>query len=132
MKLESVAIPAKGEYSIPLSFKKVKNRTVLDTGNILKSVIDLINDGVEKSEIAYAGQVAVSEGLSKIAVDAARKKDVKCIGATGGTFYNELISLTTKNYIENNGFEFIQHKNSCAGDGSVSLGQAIVAAYKKK
>ena len=132
MKLESVAIPAKGEYNIPLSFKKVKNRTVLDTGNILKSVIDLINDGVEKSEIAYAGQVAVSEGLSKIAVDAARKKDVKCIGATGGTFYNELISLTTKNYIENNDFEFIQHKNSCAGDGSVSLGQAIVAAYKKK
>ena len=32
-----------------------------------------------------------------------------------------------KNYIENSGYKFIQHTNTCAGDGSVSLGQAIIA-----
>ena len=32
--------------------------------------------------------------------------------------------------IEENGYNFIQHKNTCAGDGSVSLGQAIVAKTK--
>ena len=30
-------------------------------------------------------------------------------------------------YVEKEGFEFIQHINSCPGDGSVSLGQAIIA-----
>ena len=57
----------------------------------------------------------------------ASKKSVKNIGATGGVFYNEAITNTVKNHIESNGFNFIQHKNTCAGDGSVSLGQAIIA-----
>ena len=33
-----------------------------------------------------------------------------------------------KNIIEKSGYEFIQHEGSCCGDGSVSLGQAIVAS----
>ena len=63
---------------------------------------------------------------------AADKKGLSDIGATGGVFYNEAITDTVKNYIENNGFNFIQHKNTCAGDGSVSLGQAIVCKKKDK
>lgn len=38
--------------------------------------------------------------------------------------------MTIKNVVENAGFRFLQHRNSCAGDGSVSLGQAVVAALK--
>ena len=34
--------------------------------------------------------------------------------------------------IENAGLKFIQHTNSCPGDGSVSLGQAIVAGINFK
>ena len=41
-------------------------------------------------------------------------------------FYNEAITQYCKEYIEKEGLNFIQHKNSCCGDGSVSLGQAIV------
>ena len=61
------------------------------------------------------------------AIDAAEKKNIKDIGATGGVFYNEAITNAVKNRITQNGFNFIQHTNTCAGDGSVSLGQAIIA-----
>lgn len=71
-----------------------------------------------------------SKGLSQIAIENADKKGVEVIGATGGVFYNEAITDTCKKYIEENGYNFIQHKNTCAGDGSVSLGQAIVAKTK--
>lgn len=74
-----------------------------------------------------AGQKAVSIGLAKLAVESAKEKGIKTIGATGGVFYNEAITSYIKEYIENEGFEFIQHANSCPGDGSVSLGQAIIA-----
>ena len=57
----------------------------------------------------------------------ADKKGIKTIGATGGVFYNESITNNVKNYIESNEYNFIQHKNTCCGDGSVSLGQSIVA-----
>ena len=57
----------------------------------------------------------------------AEKKNILDIGATGGVFYNEAITDTVKNCIESNGYNFIQHLNTCAGDGSVSLGQSITA-----
>jgi hydrogenase maturation protein HypF len=131
MKLESAAIGAEGNIKIPIKIKKLNNLPVLDTSDILKEIMSLISEGADKKEIAYASQIAISEGLSEIAVRSAELKNVEYIGATGGTFYNEAITLNTKNYIENEGYNFIQHRNSCAGDGSVSLGQAIVAAYKK-
>ena len=97
------------------------------TSEILKEVVKLYQSGEKKADVAAAGQNAIARGLSKLAIQSADKKYIKEIGATGGVFYNEAITNTVKNCIENNGFNFIQHKNTCAGDGSVSLGQAIIA-----
>ena len=105
---------------------EIKNNQ-LNTTEILKEVVKLYQDGNKASDVAKAGQIAIARGLSELAVNAADKKKINSIGATGGVFYNENITNTVKNYIENNGYDFIQHKNTCAGDGSVSLGQAIVA-----
>jgi hydrogenase maturation protein HypF len=38
--------------------------------------------------------------------------------------------MTIKKVVEDAGYRFIQHRNSCAGDGSVSMGQAAVAGLK--
>lgn len=127
MKLESVAYGARGDIEIPF---EIKNNT-LNTTKILKEVIELKEKGENVKEIANAAQNTISNGLSELAIRSADKKGVNQIGATGGVFYNEAITLACKNYITRRGFEFIQHKNTCAGDGSVSLGQAIVAKLKK-
>lgn len=127
MKLESVAYGARGDIEIPFEIKNNK----LNTSKILKEVIELKEKGENIKEIANAAQNAISNGLSELAIRSADKKGVNQIGATGGVFYNEAITLACKNYITSRGFEFIQHKNTCAGDGSVSLGQAIVAKLKK-
>lgn len=127
MKLESVAYGARGDIEIPFEIKNNK----LNTSKILKEVIELKEKGENVKEIANAAQNTISNGLSELAIRSADKKGVNQIGATGGVFYNEAITLACKNYITSRGFEFIQHKNTCAGDGSVSLGQAIVAKLKK-
>ena len=132
MKLESFAYGASGDLTIPYEIKKVDNRQVLDTSNLISSIMELIANGENKKEIAAGGQVAISEGLAEIAIDCASKKGIDVIGATGGVFYNEAITLATKNYIEKEGFKFVQHINSCAGDGSVSLGQAAIVSSKTK
>jgi len=130
MKLEAFAYGASGDISIEPTFKKIDGRPTLDTSNLLCDIIDLIAKRENKKEIAAAGQIAISEGLAKLAVDGANDIGIDVIGATGGVFYNEAITLATKKYIEKEGFKFIQHKNSCAGDGSVSLGQAVIASSK--
>lgn len=126
MKLESVAYYSKNDIEIPFEIKD----NILNTREILREVVRLYQKGENKSDIANAAQKTIAKGLSQIAIENADKKGVNVIGATGGVFYNEAITDTCKKYIEENGYNFIQHKNTCAGDGSVSLGQAIVAKTK--
>lgn len=134
MKLESYAFEYKGEGSLddfPIIVKEYEDengkRLILDTTAILRYIIDKIEEGEDLHKIAAAGQKAVSIGLAKLAIESAKEKGITTIGATGGVFYNEAITDYIKTYIEKEGFDFIQHINSCPGDGSVSLGQAIVA-----
>ncbi|MBQ6512640.1 carbamoyltransferase HypF [Methanobrevibacter sp.] len=126
MKLESCAYYSTSDLNIPY----IIEGNTLNTTEILREVVRLYKNGEKKADIARAGQTAVAQGLSELAVQSADKKKIREIGATGGVFYNEAITDTVKNYIENNGYNFIQHKNTCAGDGSVSLGQAIISKKK--
>lgn len=123
MKLESAAYYSTKDLEIPVIIEDNQ----LNTTEILREVVRLYQNGEKKADVASAGQAAVASGLSQLAIKAADSKKLSDIGATGGVFYNEAITNTVKKYIENNGYNFIQHKNTCAGDGSVSLGQAIVA-----
>lgn len=120
MKLESAAYGAEGKLDIPFSIENNQ----LNTSAIVKEAVELFLKGESKKEIAAASQKAIAKGLSELAIRNASKVDT--IGATGGVFYNEAISKHVKDYIIDNGYKFIQHKNTCAGDGSVSVGQAIV------
>ncbi|MDR3222161.1 MAG: carbamoyltransferase HypF [Methanobrevibacter sp.] len=130
MKLESIAYKSNNNLKIDLEFKKEGNRSVLDTTAILKQVIEMKNNGLNIKDIAKAAQDAIAIGLGKMAVDGANLKNIDVIGATGGVMYNEAISNSIKEYVEKQGFKFIRNNNSCAGDGSVSLGQAIISAYR--
>ncbi|MCQ2737068.1 MAG: carbamoyltransferase HypF, partial [archaeon] len=111
----------------PIIIKEYENRLILDTTAILRYIIKKIEEGENLQKIAITGQKAVSIGLAELAIQCADKKGVKTIGATGGCFYNEAITAYIKDYVESKGYKFIQHINSCPGDGSVSVGQAIVA-----
>ncbi|WP_296882387.1 carbamoyltransferase HypF [uncultured Methanobrevibacter sp.] len=127
MKLESCAYYSTKNLEIPYIIED----NVLNTTEILKQVVKLYKNGEKKADVANAGQNAVAKGLAELAVKACDKKGLKDIGATGGVFYNEAITDAVKNSVKNSGYNFIEHINTCAGDGSVSLGQAIVAKKQK-
>ena len=128
MKLESAAYYSTEKLDIPV----IIENNQLNTTEILREAVRLYQNGAKKADVAAAGQIAVASGLSELAIRSASDKNINDIGATGGVFYNEAITDCVKNYVENNGFNFIQHLNTCAGDGSVSLGQSIVAKKSKK
>ena len=128
MKLESAAYYSTKKLEIPVIIEDNQ----LNTTEILREVVRLYQSGEKKADVAAAGQFAVASGLSELAIKSAEKKNLTEIGATGGVFYNEAITDTVKNHIENSEYNFIQHKNTCAGDGSVSLGQVIVAKKSEK
>ncbi|MDI3483661.1 MAG: hydrogenase maturation protein HypF [Methanobacteriaceae archaeon] len=130
MKLESAAYKSSNNLDIPYRIYKYDGRYVLDTTDLLLNVMELKSAGEKIVDIAAAAQRSISRGLAEIAVRVAEDVGTDIIGGSGGVFYNEAISLTIKDYVEERGYRFIQHKNSCAGDGSVSLGQAVIATKK--
>lgn len=130
MKLESVAYKGEETFDIPIKIVKKDGKDVLDTSKILFSALNKKLDGEKISNIALASQKAISVGLAELAIKTADKTGVPIIGGSGGVFYNDAISGVVKNSVELAGYQFIQHRNSCAGDGSVSMGQAAVAAMQ--
>lgn len=132
MKLESTAYHGEDNINIPVEIKKQNGMNILDTSQLLISALEAKKSGSRVQDIACSAQRAVAEGLAKLGMKAANKTGVDVIGGTGGVFYNEAISKTIKDFVTESGYEFIQHKNTCAGDGSVSLGQAAIAALRYK
>ncbi len=132
MKLESVAYYGQNTVDIPVKIRNYMGMDVVDTSSILISVLENKETGKSINDIACSAQSAVASGLAQLGIKAARKTGVNIIGGSGGVFYNEAISKTIRDSVLENGFQFIQHKNSCAGDGSVSLGQAAIAAMHYK
>lgn len=128
MKLESAARMGQDSLEIPVEIKKQNGMNVLDTTQIMLSVLKM-KRSEKVADIARAAQKAVSEGLAELALRAAEKSGLEVIGGSGGVFYNEAVSMNIKRVVEDAGYRFVQHKNSCAGDGSVSMGQAAVASW---
>ncbi len=132
MKLESAAYYGDEIVKIPYEVENNVSTGMefLNTSKILLKAIELKENGEKINNIAFGAQKAVALGLAELAVNAAEKTGVEIIGTTGGVFYNEAISVAVHDAVRSEGYKFIQHKNTCAGDGSVSVGQAAVASWK--
>lgn len=131
MKLESMATKGFDMLDINLSTKVVDDRVLIDTSTLLYDILELLESGVVKEEIACATQRALAEKMVELAVVAAELYDTDVIGATGGVFYNQFISQVVKQTVLEEGYEFVQHEKTCAGDGSVSMGQCAVVGWQK-
>jgi hydrogenase maturation protein HypF len=132
MKLESAAFYGKNTLEIPYEIGTNNGKEFLNTSNILISALELKAKGEKMQDVARAAQNAIAFGLAEMAINAAENVGVKVIGGSGGVFYNEALSVAIRNTVKSAGYTFVQHKNSCAGDGSVSMGQAAVAAWKSE
>jgi hydrogenase maturation protein HypF len=131
MKLESSAYYGESLLEIPFNIEVNKSNGMefLNTSKILMNALELKNNGEKIVNIASAAQNSLALGLAQLAINAADKTGVNIIGGSGGVFYNEAISVAVRDAVKSAGYKFIQHKNTCAGDGSVSIGQAAIASW---
>ncbi len=132
MKLESASYYGENLLHIPYEINRNNGMEFLNTSKILMSALEMKEHGEKIGNIASAAQNAVALGLAEMAVNAADNSGLTVIGGSGGVFYNEAITIAIRDAVESAGYTFVQHKNTCAGDGSVSIGQAAVASWKSK
>jgi len=125
MKLESAAI--KGRDVLKLE-PKIKDN-VLNTTALVHEIFNQ-KDSCPVSDLAFSAQLYLAKGLAQIAVSEAKRLDVDVVGFSGGVAYNEHITQTIRKVVEENGLRFVVHELVPSGDGGVSFGQAVAAAWQ--
>jgi hydrogenase maturation protein HypF len=124
MKLESAA--EKGTDALNLK-PKIEGKT-LNTTFLVHEIFNQRNN-YSDADLACSAQSYIAKGLAELAIKEAERLSVKAIGFSGGVAYNEHITLAIRRMVEGSGFKFCVHNTVPPGDGGISLGQAIVAAY---
>jgi len=132
MKLEAAA---KGGDPRKLKMKpeirKEGGTNVVDTSKILLGALEALRARLPRRHIAAAVQHAVAEGLSEIAVETAADEKIKVVGGSGGVFYNDAITSAVRKFVTKAGLRFVGHELLPAGDGGISVGQAVVAVHAR-
>lgn len=128
MKLEAIA--RKSDIQLEREYVKSIYGQVLDTTHLLLQVIELKEKGLNRSELAYAAQQSIGQGLAEIACEIARDEDILHIGFSGGVAVNKILTRSIANHIRNNNLVPVLHSLVPPGDGGISVGQVATAAAK--
>ena len=126
IKLESAA--SKGRDVLNLE-PKIIGDSVLDTTYLVLEVLEGLSRH-RVADLAYSAEAYLARGLAQISIEKADALGVDAVGFSGGVAYNEHITQTMREIIEENGLKFFVHRLVPPGDGGISFGQSVVAAYK--
>jgi len=125
MKLESAAIKGRDVLNLePLIEDNVLNTTALVQQIFNQRTVYSVGD------LAFSAQSYLAQGLAQLAVKQAKQLGINIVGFSGGVAYNEHITQTIRKAVEENGLRFVVHETVPPGDGGISLGQAVAAAWQ--
>ncbi len=128
MRLEALAAQGK---PIPIEPPLTKNGEifVLDTVEIFRKLWELRRAGLTPADLAATAQDVLARGLARIAVSVAEKEKISGVGLTGGAAVNFAIAQAAKEEVEKAGLVFLAHRKVPPGDGGLSFGQLVQAAW---
>jgi len=129
-----------GEPAMKLEAAAIRGRDVLNLEPIIKDNVlnttDLVNQIFNQkntyavSDLAFSAQLYLAKGLAQIAVEEAKRLGVNVVGFSGGVAYNEHITQTIRKIAGENRLRFVAHESVPPGDGGISFGQAVAAAWQ--
>jgi hydrogenase maturation protein HypF len=125
MRLEAAAVNGRNV----LRFQPQVKDNVVDTAVLMLRVFERRNIDAA-GDLALSAQLCLAEGLAQVAVDEARRLGIEVVGFSGGVAYNEHITYVMRRSVEENKLRFVVHKSVPAGDGGVSFGQSLAAAWQ--
>ncbi len=114
------------------SFEKKGEGELIDVKKLILEIVNKLEDGAERRDIAAAAQKAIARGFAQIAISEAKDRGIKNIGVSGGVFYNDSITRTTQKMVKDHGLNFVRKEKIPPGDGGISIGQTYSIIHDPK
>jgi predicted NodU family carbamoyl transferase len=86
--------------------------------------------GATTGEISQRFHDGLVEALMSIARVLRKRTSLNTVCLSGGTFQNTCLANGLEHQLRSEGFEVYTHSQVPAGDGGISLGQAVVATHR--
>ena len=133
MKLESAALRGEaGRVKLRCGLISRDGRTLIDSRSLLGSVVEALDAGESRHDIAAAAQDILARTFAEQACEAARSYAASTVGFSGGVAVNAAIGAVIERVVTENGLKFVTNQRLPCGDGGVSFGQAVIAARAMK
>jgi hydrogenase maturation protein HypF len=110
----------------PQSFVVGPSSLILDWQPLLEGVLEDLQRGVKPGIIAGRFHNALAESILSVAQAVGEPR----VALSGGCFQNRVLTERTAQRLSEAGFEVLLHRQVPPNDGSVSLGQVLVAAAR--
>ncbi len=129
MELESAALAApRDESAYPFSLFREGNTWQIGVRPVFEAIVDDLRKHTPVETISLQFHNGLADILSRLAGYLRDEYSLRRICLSGGTFQNGFLLTSLVQKLEANGFEVFAHTQVPAGDGGLSLGQALVAS----
>ncbi len=128
--LELEAAAGRGHPRLPLRLE-LGDSGVLDPAPLLGDLVEGLAAGGSPEDLACSFHHAVADAIVASAERAASTQGRLPVALSGGVFQNALLSRLARRRLEDSGFEVLTHLAVPPNDGGLSLGQAVLAGYRR-
>ena len=104
---------------------------IIDYTDIIKEIVADLNTFLPKESIALRFHHTIVDLIVRLVEKISEDKNIKEVGLSGGVFQNMFLLTNTYKKLREKGFTIYLHNNVPTNDGGLSLGQAVISAYRK-
>ncbi len=131
IELENAITQPAGDSFYPLNVKtNDAGPWIIDTKSLFVELVEDIRRAAPLSMISAKFHQGLMEVFARIAQQIREREGLNRVCLSGGTFQNRFLSERLQTRLRGLSFEVFAHSEVPAGDGGLSLGQAMVAAHR--
>ncbi len=130
VELEMCRDEAAAGQPYPFGLNEAGDLLQVDSRPLFRAIVEDLLRGATTGEISQRFHDGLVEALAAIARILRKRTSLNIVCLSGGTFQNACLANGLEQQLRGEGFEVYTHSQVPAGDGGISLGQAVVAAHR--
>jgi hydrogenase maturation protein HypF len=108
-----------------------KDNYILDPVPMFKEIVSDLRAKQPKEKIAYRFHLTIADMIRKTSVILRKENNINRVVLSGGVFQNSLLLRLSLDLLYKGGFKVFTQKDVSCNDSGVSLGQAVIANFRR-